>query len=178
MSREQKHSISGFTLLEVMIALAIMAIAVASVTLLKSNATRNLEASKKMTIVTMLARNAMIEAETTIEGKTFTEVKEEETGQFEAPYQEYQWIRKVKEVEIALPNLGDLMKKMGGGEDTEDPNSGNVFAEQLMKIVSKYLSEAVREVSVTIKWPTSRGSDTFTLTTLWINLNHVPSLQP
>jgi len=176
----------GFTLLETIIALAIMVVAFASIIMAESNSIQASIHAKEMNIVAMLARNKMIETEYKIEGKTFDEYKKEENGTFETPYQDYKWLTEVKEIEF--PNLTSIQSagqspSGGGGSSTSgngtqgaDANSG--FAETITKLLTKYLSKSLREVTITVSWKNTNGGklakDTkkFSLTTYWVDLNH------
>jgi general secretion pathway protein I len=166
----------GFTLLEVIIAVAIMVLAFASIIAVESNSISATTRAKEMNMVAMLARNQMVDLEYKIEGKTFDEVKKEDGGTFEAPYEKFRWKTTVKE--IKFPSLG------GGGGDAKggtasgsggaaaggDPNAA--YAEQITKMVTDYFTKAVREISVTIYWKRGSGEVNFNLSTYWVDLNH------
>ncbi len=160
----------GFTLLEVMIALAIMVVGLAAILMIQSNSIEATSRTQQINTVSMLARNLMIETELQIQGKTFTEVKEEESGNFPKPYEEFKWSRKVKEVQF--PNLG------GGGGDQGGEGGANAAAEMISKLVTNFLSKALREVRVTISWPRGKGEVSQEFTMYWVDLNHEFSLNP
>jgi hypothetical protein len=42
--------------------------------------------------------------------------------------------------------------------------------------MSSYLSKAIREVTVTITWQRGSGTQNFSVSTYWVNLNHEFSL--
>ena len=42
----------------------------------------------------------------------------------------------------------------------------------LTKMMTNYLSKAVREVTVTIFWKKGSGEQSFTIATYWVNLNN------
>ncbi|MGK5085127.1 prepilin-type N-terminal cleavage/methylation domain-containing protein [Bdellovibrionota bacterium FG-1] len=165
---------SGFTLLEVIIALTIMVLAFASILSIESNSINATARAKEMNIVSMLARNQMVEFEYKVEGKAFDEITKEEQGAFEPPYQNFHWKRAVKE--IKFPNLG-----MGGGKKAGAGSGGNTpddakdgsqdLVEKITKLVTGYFSKAIREISVTISWKRGSGEMNYTVATYWINLN-------
>lgn len=39
-------------------------------------------------------------------------------------------------------------------------------------LVSKYLSQAVREVTITISWKRGAGEQHYSISTYWVDLNH------
>jgi general secretion pathway protein I len=170
---------AGFTLLEVMIAMAIMMLAFSSILMVQSSSLNTSEKAKNMNIVQMLARNLMIDTELEIRGKQFTDVKEEESGEFDAPYAEYKWKRAVKEIKFPELNIsgpgdaggtaGDQSAAAGGGGDDQ----GNTQSgEQLTRLLTQFLSKAVREVTVTVSWRRGSGEQSYSLSTYWVDLNH------
>lgn len=169
---ERKHS-AGFTLLEVVIAMAIMAICFGSILAVEGGAINASTRAKQMGTVATLLRNQMIETEYKIEGKTFDEVKKEDQGIFKEPYQDYSWKRTIKE--ITLPNLTSLMG--GGNKDNDSGGSSsksnpNQYAEMLGKLLTKFLSKALREVTVTILWKKGGNQLTYSVSTYWVDLNY------
>jgi prepilin-type N-terminal cleavage/methylation domain-containing protein len=155
---------AGFTLIEVMIAVGILAIGIGAILVGENNSLDVTLRAKRMTTVATLAKNAMIDAERELQGKTFDESKTESNGKFEAPYAEYSWERKIKEI-----NFPNLMPPGGGKgkEDTVDPN-----IERIVKISTNYLSKASREISVTIKWTEKGEKQEFNVSQYWVDLNH------
>lgn len=162
----------GFTLLEVMIALALMVVSFAAILSIQSNSISVTEKARNMNIATMLAKRAMVEAELELKGKTFREVKEEDGSNFEAPYQDFRWTRTIKEIEFPSLNFASP----GGGE--EDGSGQNSQVEQLAQLIQKFFTDSIRELTVTVYWPRGDGEQRFTLSTYWVDLNHEFSLTP
>ncbi len=161
----------GFTLLEVMIAMAIMLISLASILAVESNSINATRRAKQLNIVAMLARGRMIKLESEFEGKTFSEFRKEDGGNFDEPYQDYRWSYKVKE--LTFPNIGG-----GGGGDKGEGASGGAaesgggMAEMVTKLLTKYLSKSLREVALTVFWKRGSGEQSFTVATYWVDLTH------
>jgi len=156
---------SGFTLIEVMIAVGILAIGFGAILVAENNSLDVTLRAKRMTTVAMLAKNAMIQAERDITGKSFTEVKEDDHGQFDAPFQEYTWERKIKE--IKFPNILDQSKAKKDEVSKVDENT-----ERVVKIATAFLSKASREVVITIKWTERKEAQSFVFSQYWVDLNH------
>ena len=74
---------SGFTLLEVMIALAIMLVAFSSILAIQSSAMNSALKSRQIHEVSVLARNAMLQTEVEISGKKFEEISAEHAGKIQ-----------------------------------------------------------------------------------------------
>lgn len=160
----------GFTLLEVLIAIAIMVTALATILAIEGSSLGASEKSKTMNTVAMLAKNKMIETELDIEGKTFDEIEKDKSGAFEHPFEKYQWRRSVREIKFPTLNTG-------GGSSAEDEANQQATA-MISKLISTYLSKAMREVSVTIVWQRSGKDQEFTVSTYWVDLNHALELTP
>jgi len=176
-SLENKLAINerGFTLLETIIALAIMVIAFASIISVESGSINAAIKSKQLNVVGMLAKNKMIDTEYEIEGKVFEEVKKEDSGAFPAPYEDYHWKTEVKEIKFPSLNFsgGGGQGKDAGSSGNSNSNSGGQDLGDLMtKLVTQYLSKALREVSVTIIWKKGSSDQQFALSTYWVDLNH------
>jgi general secretion pathway protein I len=174
-----KNKESGFTLLETMIAMAIMMVAFASILMVQSSSINTVDKARQNTTVAMLARSKMIETESEIEGKKFSEIKEEETGTFKEPFQDYSWKREVKE--IKFPNLNFKSPSTSGDGNSggsADADSGtDQVAELMAKLVSQYLSKALREVRLTILWKRGSGTQNFTVAMYWVDLDTQFELQ-
>jgi prepilin-type N-terminal cleavage/methylation domain-containing protein len=162
---------SGFTLLEVMIAVGILAIGIGAILVAENNSLDVTIRAKRMTTVAMLAKNALIQAEREISGKSFTEVKAEEGAQFDAPFQEYRWERKVKE--IVFPNILDQAK-----EKKDEVSKVDEATMRVVKIATSYLSKATREITVTIKWTEKKEEQKFVVSQYWVDLDHAIDINP
>jgi len=166
---------NGFTLLETIIALAIMVIAFASILSIESNSISATEKARQLNTVAMLAKNKMVETEYAIEGRAFDEVKKEDGGAFNAPFEDYRWKTEVKEIKFPSLNFsgGGGQGKDAGSSGNSNSNSGGQDLGDLMtKLVTQYLSKALREVSVTIIWKKGSSDQQFALSTYWVDLNH------
>jgi prepilin-type N-terminal cleavage/methylation domain-containing protein len=174
--------VSGFTLLEVIIAMTIMVLSFASILAVEQGSIRATARAKQMNVVGMLAKNQMVETEFKIQNKTFDEVKKEESGTFAAPYEDYHWKTIIKELKFPnLAALGGGGKKGGGATSGNSGDSGdssvNSITEMVTKLMTQYFSKAIREVSVTVSWKQGPGEQSFTLSTYWVNLNAQFQLQ-
>lgn len=160
---------AGFTLLEVLIAMAILVVSLASILAVEGGSIEATIKAKRMNVVAMLAKNQMVESEFKIQGKKFDEVRKEETGTFEPPYQDYSWKMTVKE--LKFPQISDLMKNEDANNSNQEQGA-NPQTELIGRVVTNYLSKAIREVTVTIIWKQSGKEQDFALATYWVDLNH------
>lgn len=167
---------AGFTLVEVMIALTLMALAFGTILTIQGQATKATERAQQAQTVAMLARNLMIDTELLMEGKAFNEVKEEESGAFEAPYQDYRWKREVKQIEFPSLNIagGGGSQGSSGGKsgDGASGSGGDNTGDMVGKLVSTFFSKAMREIKVTVTWNVGGGDRSYVVSTYWVDLNH------
>jgi len=106
----------GFTLLEVMIALAILVTALVVVAEADMGATQDTGRAKMISVAAMLARAKMSEIEFDLHHDGFPEFEEEECGDFDddsyGNMARFHWCYTIEKIE--LPENIDLQKLMGG----------------------------------------------------------------
>ncbi len=137
---------AGFTLLEVMVAIAILAVSLLAIYSLQSTSLMGSARAQKISVCTQLARlkmdQSLIEIEAGIAKGEFPEEKEEAGTFEEEKYPDYGWRLKINKVEIPVP-------------PTPEGVSADIMT-QVFTMVSEQLSQATREVKLTIVW---RGED-------------------
>jgi DNA topoisomerase-2 len=71
---------------------------------------------------------------------------------------------------------GQFGTRLDGGKDSArsggNAQGANDQTEMIAKLISKYISKAVREISVTILWKKGSADQSFSVSTYWVNLNH------
>jgi len=119
-----RNAMRGFTLLEMMIAMAILAGALTWVTVAIS---RNIKAenhAKLMTTATFLARAKMIQTEDDLRDKGFGEFEKTLQGSFDdRGFQRFTWQVLVDKVE--LPSVEQVQTIMGKANEVKDAVTGN-----------------------------------------------------
>jgi prepilin-type N-terminal cleavage/methylation domain-containing protein len=138
MRLERKYNNRGFTLIEVMVAMGILAFSLVSLNTYQTYAVRSATESKKLTIATMLARRSLAETEIELRNNDFSEVKKTESGEFEN-FPGYTWTRTVEEFELTIPVP---QTEDEAGEDL----SMATFAQKLADIMSEHVMEVTLEV--------------------------------
>lgn len=161
---------SGFTLLETIIALAIMVVTFASILSVESGSINASAEARQMNIVGMLAKSVMVDLEYKLEGKKFEEVKAEGGEAFKPPFENFRWTSLIKEIEFPNLNVGGS----GQSKEGQSASSGGTtdMTETLTGLLTKFLSKSVREVTVTVFWKSGSGERKFALSTYWVDLNH------
>lgn len=148
----------GFTLLEIMLALAVFAVAVAGLVGFNARGYVNDAKARQISIATDLARGKMVDYQLEIEKEinkgSFPEEKAEDGG-FDRPYDNYRWKAEIRKVELPLPPLGENMGEATG---------------QLMQMMTKQISDAVREIKITISWSEMEKERSFSIVTHIVKL--------
>lgn len=145
-----KRDDRGFSLMEILIALGIMASAVATIMGGVGTAMMMQNRDKEMVQAVWLANNKMTEVQADIEAdlekNKFPEEKSE-TGNFDGNLDKFEWKYELTKVEIPLAGaLGG-----GGEEGGEGAEAGGATRGILQKIL-KDISKAVRQLKVTVTW--------------------------
>lgn len=153
----------GFTLLEVMIAITLLAVILSSVFIAQTSSLSSSGRSKNVLIATNLARNLVNEKELAYEGVPFDRLDKAESGSFAAPYSDHKWTITIEEVDFSV--LGDLMRKQAEEANaTPEPNQ-----ETVIKLFQDYLNRSVRRMTVKIEWPEAGSTSNLTFTELLVN---------
>lgn len=149
---KNSKSSQGFTLLEVLVALGIMAVSISAILQLYGTAMVTSARAEAVTIATMLARQKMAEQMIKIEknateGK-FLDTTEESDGKFDDPYDNYNWHVKVRKVEIPLPP-----------QEKQDAQA------QLTQMIAKQIGDNLREITLSVAWSELSEKQEVTVTT-------------
>lgn len=176
-----KNNTEGFTLLEVMIALAIMLVAFSSILAIQSSSMNSALRARQIHEVSVLARNAMIQVEVDIQGKKFDELPPEFSTPCDENFPDYTCTRKVKEVK--LPNLAGLSKSAQGdngssASNTEEDEKNSAMLEQMTKVITNFLSKAVREVTISVSWKRGEKTQNYDVAMYWVDLNSDFNINP
>ncbi len=170
----------GFTLLEVMVALAILAGALMAISDVVTGALRNHVRARDLEVATLLARGKMAELEDRYEQKGFRPMDESDEGTFEEEgHAEVGWRVEVKvpPVDVGPENVLRILTGSGQGlndllpKPDESPQLapfqaqiGAAFQGMLGRL-GEQLKRGVREVKLTVSWPDGTRTESFTVTT-------------
>jgi prepilin-type N-terminal cleavage/methylation domain-containing protein len=166
----------GFSLLEVLIAFAIITIVAAAVYIMQSNSLFSSLKSKNLLIATNLARNFIEKSELELEAKEFNLLKEKEEGKFPEPYANFRWTREVKEQDFS--SLSRIVKEASratsganDGDASDNAGSGNEnqsAQDMVVKIFENYLKDSIRTLKISITWTEDAKPKTISVTTLLV----------
>ncbi len=161
----------GFTLLEVLVALGILAVSVLVLVDSQTASVKLRQQGEEVVVGTMLARDIMTLVEIRLEKEGFGELTISEFGDFREEeymdsYPDYYWEYEVSRVELDLNRIFSMVNSlMGMAEDegaVEDESmlTGGLSMESLgidMSMVTEQLSRYVREVRVRVYWCGEEG---------------------
>jgi len=171
----------GFTLLEVMVALSILALALVTISGINATAFESSNYAKWVTVSTLLARGKMLDVEEKLRKDGFGEADRDYNGDFsEEGYPAIKWQAACREVEI---DVNQLMGGLFGGEvktedlpaqitdflgamrgegqgDLVDSVAGSDLSkimgggglELILKQVGDTLSKSIREITLEVTW--------------------------
>ena len=128
----------GFSMMEVMVAIAILAISLLAIINFDGQSTAIAGRSEQLTLATFLGEEKMGEVVLTLEkdiaGGLFPDDKSEE-GSFDKPYEDFKWKWAVRKVELPVPS-----------------EEGGTPMEMMFKVVAQQISQSVREIKLTVSW--------------------------
>jgi prepilin-type N-terminal cleavage/methylation domain-containing protein len=168
----------AFTLLEVTIAMSILAVSLVILMESQGNAVFMTQDAEKVRLATMLAEEKMTEAQLRIEYEGWKNSDIEENGDFDDFGQEdfrgtnlrldfsdsldkYKWAYTIRQIDISIPTdlggmAGDMMEGGYFGEEKNDDMSEQNFDLGDLGIspdmISDYLADYIREVRIRVWW--------------------------
>ena len=150
----------GFSLLEVMVSLAILALALVSLAGITTANVRNTHHAKMVTVATFLARSKIADVERAIIDDGFTENDQEEDGDFsdeERP--EFRWSTHIERVELPADLAQQTQEAAATASEanSENPMAAMAgfmggFMSTLVEPIRVGLEESVRRVTVKVSW--------------------------
>lgn len=156
----------GFTLLEVLIAIMILAGGVLVLAASWSGNTMRLQKARLNNTLSFLLQRQMVEVEAKYKDR-LNDMPESDEGDFEG-YQGYSWTLTAKEFE--MPDLsGALIAREGGADE---------LMLTMVRTIGEYIKQAVKEVTVTVAFEPDGAAKPISAsaTTYYIDYSKEPSL--
>jgi general secretion pathway protein I len=185
----------GFTLLEVMVSLGILAVALTVLSDLNGGVIAMHGYSKKLTVATLLARGKMLDLEEELRKDGFKDFDDEKDGDFEDDgFPDFAWKAEILRPDVQF-DAGQLLSLLGGEQGAAGAfGSGGGIAKLLgsaaqnlpqgtgldaaaisaamaplinaqATVFIETIKQAVREVRLTVSWKDGQVEDRFTVTT-------------
>lgn len=139
----------GFSLLEIMVAVSILAVSLLVILDLHGGSMRTSRRAEDITTASMLAKYQMQMVQLDIEKEMskgeFPEEDKQMEGSFDEPFERYKWTANIKKVEIPVPPEPE-------GGNGENGNQGMGAMLQVFKMIAEKIKDAAREISLEVKW--------------------------
>lgn len=165
-----KHLIQkskGFTLLEVIMAVAIMSTGILLVTMSWSGTFQRMKKTQINTEVVALIERKMAELDAKYKNKPLESIPEAEEDNFGDEYPQYSW--KMESRQFEMPDLTSYLTAREGGADQ--------FTTMTMKTFTDHLSKTIKEIRLTVIYkPTNKPEQTYTVTTFYVDYNKEPPM--
>ena len=159
----------GFTLIEVMVAMAIIVIAFVAITNSIIYSQMSSSKSRKSVIASYLAAQKLAEFNIKYSGKSLKDIPAIETGSFSKPHDGFSWEIKSQPFEY---DLGSLATSLASPEETQPEQ-----IMQVLKNLSETLKESIKEVTISIVWTSEKRPRKYALTSHFVNKQvQLPSL--
>jgi prepilin-type N-terminal cleavage/methylation domain-containing protein len=170
---------TGFTLLEVLIAVAILAVSLSSLMASQMNSMAATRYARDISSVALLAEQQIIELEFThrLEGWVNSDVELE--GDFsEQGYDDIDWVCTIHFIE--LPEYNQLIESKEGADDASGASDNNMMdaGDQafgalgvVWPIVKAAIENSIRKVDCTLSWKQGKIEQEFTIQTFWTDPN-------
>lgn len=163
-SKAQCSSQKGFTLLEVMVALAILA---GGMVVMLQVQTRSIEMAQEahfLTLSSQLARAKMYDCETDLMKRGFSIGDYDEEGDFsEEGFDTFFWECHAYPMDIPAPGSDDIASS--GGDSDVDTSMGMGMIAPFMENLGNALKDSIRELVVIVRWKNENVMDEMRLTT-------------
>lgn len=170
-SRPSRRSPGGFTLMEVMIAIGILAISLTAIFSVQASSIQTAGRLKHYTVATLLAQSKMVDIEQELMREGFSDFAEEMNGDFsEEGWPEISWRASITKVRIPVPPA----MPSGDGEGT------NAYASMMSgyaSMITDMIANALRECIVTVEWYEGRERQELSLATHFIEVGRASMLQ-
>ena len=142
----ESNSQSGFTLLEIMVAVSILAMSLLVLLDFHSGAMIVSRRAEDITTASMLARLKLneikLDLEKGIEKGEFPAENKTEEGSFDEPYDLYKWKSMINKVEIPVPPQPEGAEEAGGLD----------IMLKVFTMITEKIAESAREITLEVVW--------------------------
>lgn len=161
----------GYTLLEVLIAMSILAVSLAILIGSQANSALMTERANRMALASMLIRSKMIDIEGELRTEGFQDTNQEFSGDFhEEGMDEMEWEALVEVLEIppeAAPEFAaQINQQLFGDGESQGSLSGSDAVSQwlpmIMAEVPNFINDMctrARRITLTVTWPEGRNNE-------------------
>ncbi len=158
-TREQGRP--AFSLLEVMVAIAILAMGVTVLLQVQSRSVEMAIEAREMTVATMLARAKLLDCQADLAKKGFSVGDYDEEGNFgDDGFADFSWECHAYKPDIPVADAGDVQEAFSatGNEETgqaaeqQGADLGMQFLAPVVSQLSSIMGDSIRELVVIVRW--------------------------
>ncbi len=161
----------GFTLLEVMVAIGILAISLTGLFAVQGGSMELAGHSKYLTVATLLARSKMIDVEEKLIEEGFSDFAEEDTGDFEEEgWPEFRWRMEMTKVRMPVPSS---MPGSGDGSGSAQNAQANNALAAGSSFLTDLIANSMRECNVEVLWDEGGEEQVLKVSTHYINTQNL-----
>lgn len=162
MTFSKSRSQLGFTLIEVMVALAVLALSIGVIIDANVATLMSVQRIDGITTATLLARSKMNDIERQLIKEGFKLDGEKRQGNFEEEgYPSFMWSAQIEEIKLQVDKLMDFASSMSGASGASDqpaaqgsPMGGVMgMVKPLLEPITKSITANARHVTLEISWP-------------------------
>ena len=174
----RRRNSSAFSLLEVMVALAILSVGLVLLMQVQARSARLAIEAREMTVATMLARGKLYDCQTDLLKKGFSIGDYDEEGSFDDEgYPSFYWECHGYKPDMPTADVGDISGAagklgMGDASDAASASGQNPAQEMGMQMIAPVLSQmssvlgdSIRELVVIVRWGDGEDRQEMTVTT-------------
>lgn len=177
------RSLRGYTLMEVLVALSILATGLTILLGTQASSARMSEQANQMALAALLARSKMIDIEYELVTDGFSEMTENASGDFrDEGFREIEWDATIEVIEITPDAQEDfnttVYEQLFGDGESGGSLSGSTAVSSFLPMILAQIPPIIndmatrsRKVTLTISWPDGRGELTLTVQQYVVNLN-------
>lgn len=158
----------GFTFIEVMVALGIIAIALVTVISTQSQSMVLIEKARDVSRMTELARSKMNSLLLEFKDKGMGELPEKDAGVFETEGdQQVKWAFEIRKIEIPGNAVTAAAEATDGGQQQSNVGMG---------LVADALAKSIRQMTFTVTWPVGKREQSLQLMTFLTSARELPRI--
>jgi prepilin-type N-terminal cleavage/methylation domain-containing protein len=169
-----KKPIKGFSLLEVMVALAILAVSFTALILIQSRATHLAIEARNISIATQLARLQLMECKREAEKKIPSVADLNLEGDFiDQGFPQFRWECHAPKFNMKTPSVSQVeegIKKNTIEGAKKDVSGSSSVSAPVISMITDTLGNSVRELAVIIRWSDNKVEDEVRVVTHVIDL--------
>ncbi len=162
-------NISGFTFIEVMVAMLIFTMAVLAASNIADGSVKATRDTRDVSRATWLLQSVMTQLETKLESEGIEKAcDKKKEGKFEGANDGFTWKTECYEIEIKLSQTAAKLAQENKDKNDSGGNQENLIQKLILDLASDYISKSLREIHAEVYWNQGKTKRTITATTHFV----------